>query len=169
MPGKIQRNARGLEALLSLQGSPLPIELEDRVRGMVDLLQLYAGSQGIQVVSGANAALAENGAITITPSTSSWTVLFAVSSVIVKTATATAFQASYSLSVNGGLANAVTLFNTGSLTPFGATETGAVKHGFVFPFPRLVPPGTQLNFVLDILGTDATANCSITAQFGQLG
>lgn len=166
MPFRIQRVPRGLNDLLAIFGGQSPSELEDRVRSTLDLLQCYGNTQ-IQFLSNNNAALAENGVFSIALPATNWSVLFGVSSIIVKTATMTACQASYVLGPSVALG--VALGSTGSMTPFGATETGAVAHAILMPYPRLIPPGYTVNFRLDILGTDATANCSCTCQFGVLG
>ena len=174
--GMIQRATRGLMELLSIKDiSFLPKNLLQDVRPTIDLLQFY-GLQDPQYITNNNAALAENGIITLSPGAGGAAapganlgapfVLFAISSIIVKTATMTACQASYGVGLD--VANQVGVYNTGSLAPFGATETGAVGHAFVLPYPRICAANTTINFRLDILGTDATANCSVTALVGRL-
>jgi len=161
----VQRYPNGLLEMLGLKGLSPPRALADEIVGHLDLLQFYGQSQ-LQNLSASNAALAENGIITVTPQESAWTLLFGVACVIVKTGTMTACEGAWS---KGPIASAQWLASTGSLFPFGATETGAVRRGFRFPYPLILPPATPINFVLSILGTDATANCSVQAEFGVFG
>lgn len=167
MPQKIQRNARGLEALLSLQGSQLPIELEDRIRGTVELTQFY-GSMQRRVFSANNAALAEGSAVAVTPSIANWIVLFAIGVTVIKTATVTALRASAEIAINND-SNQVIGLVSDELGPFGATETGAASATLVLPYPMILPPNTALQGRPNIIGTDANANVSVFGLVGILG
>lgn len=142
----------------------LPQNLLTELRPVLDLLQMY-GLQQRQFPSSANAALAENGIITITPLSSF--ILFGVQGIVTKTATMTALQ--FSIAVGRNIAEAIVVYSPGPQNPFGATETGACVLGTSLPYPRVLPQGWSVFFRLDILGTDATANCSVTAEIGLLG
>lgn len=167
MPFKIQRVPRGLNDLLGIFGGETPTELEDRARLTLDAWQLY-GSTQLQQFQNSDAALAENGQITFTPSATNWTVVFSGCVNITQTATMTAYHGSVSHSVLGStIATATPIFST-QIDLFGATVTGTIRRPWVFPYPRLFPPGTRWFYNLDILGTDATANQSFQIVAGVL-
>ena len=163
---KIQRVPRGLNELLSIVGGQTPIELEQRTRLTLESIQLY-GAQQLQSGFANNAALAEGGnGVVLTLSATNWTVLFNAGAAIVKTATATALRASINLNrrVQFG-----TVIAAEELGPFGATETGTCSFGVQLPYPLLCPPGTTVAVIVNVLGTDATANASVFAEFGVIG
>lgn len=163
MPFKIQRVPRALNDLLSISGGGSPTELEDRVRGSLDFLQLYGATQ-LQSGFANNAALAEGGAgVVLTLHPTAWTVLFSVGAAVVKTATATALRASLNLNRRTQFGVVIAAAELG---PFGATETGTCSFGALMPYPLLCPPGSNVATILNILGTDATANVSVFAEFG---
>jgi len=170
VPFRIQRVPLGLLNLLNTWGGGTPAELEDRVRGTLDLTQLYALQQR-RVLFTNNAALAEGGNVDVLtnepPGTGNqWAVLFGATFTAVKTATATALRGSIELRRSGG-ANSIKLASE-ELGPFGATETGPCNVVFWAPYPIiLVPPWTVFG-TLSILGTDANANCTIVAEIGFL-
>lgn len=167
MAFRIQRVPRGLNELMSIFGGATPQELEDRVRGTVDLLQMYGLNQ--ERVQGLNnAALAENTNIAFAMSNTQWTVLFDASMTVIKTATVTAIRAVVSVRLNSDPNQEYALASE-SLGPFGATETGAASCIARLSYPRLCPPGSLIVGRLDILGTDATANCTVGAHFGVVG
>lgn len=165
MPFLIQRVPRALLNLLSLQGGTTPAELEDRARATIDLLQCYGMTQ-LQLRQNANAALAEGGTVSVSvPEGETW-VLFSAALLIQKTATMTALRASIQIGINFADRSAVACEELG---PFGATETGSARMAVNMPYPRILPSGFAVVGSLDILGTDATANCLLTAQVGVLG
>jgi len=167
VPFRIQRVPRGLNELLSIFGGQTPVELEDRVRGTLDLLQLYGLSQ--ERVQGLNsAALAENTNLAFALSNTQWTVLFDATVTVIKTATVTAIRASVSVRLNADPNQEYALASE-SLGPFGATETGAATVVARLSYPRLCPPGSLIVGRLDILGTDANANVTVGAHFGTVG
>lgn len=156
----IQRQPRGLADLLGSFGGETPRALAAEAQGVIDMAQFYGRSQ-VQTLSATDAALAEAGLITITvPSSQHW-LLFQTSYVVVKTATMTALRV-------GLQVDNVTAFSE-ELGPFGATETGTCSNGIILPYPYLLLPGARVNFRLQILGTDATANCGLTIVAGVLG
>lgn len=164
-PFTIQRIPRGLLNVLGNYGGQTPPELAQQTVGVMDILQMYGLTQ-LQTGFLSNAALAEGGNVIITPSVSSWTILFSCSNFLVKTATMTAARTSIAI-------NRVTQFGVAyhatEWGPFGATETGTASDGFILPYPLLCPPGTTVTGNLAILGTDATANYGVFAEFGVLG
>lgn len=166
MPFKIQRVPRGLNDLLSISGGQTPIELEERVRSVLDILQLYGQSQ-LQTGFVNNAASAEAAVTNLTLHATSWTVLFSVNCALVKTATLTALAGR--ISMNRRTEFGSLLFAENNLGPFGATETGTINFGGMLPYPVLCPPGTTVGAVPAIVGTDATVNISVFAEFGVLG
>lgn len=165
MPLKIQRVPRGLNDLLNIFGGSTPIELEDRVRGGIDLMQLYGTTQ-LQSGTAVNVAAGEGAGASLFLSLDRWTVLFCCHATVIKTATMTALRADIQLQRN--TINS-TILHAEELGPFGATETGTVSFGpGLLPYPLLCPPRTLLVTVMNIIGTDATASCAIFAEFGTL-
>lgn len=166
MPFKISRVPRGLVDLLSAFGGVTPPELEDRIRAVVELVQFY-GMQHLTVQSANNAAAAKGVGVVITPSTTNWAVLFMATTSIVKTATVTALSGQVFIRRSSGLFNMCVAER--ALGPFGAAETGVAAVPFIPPYPMLLPPGSTITGVANILGTDATANVIVGAEFGLLG
>lgn len=167
MPFRIQRVARGLGDLLSTFGGQTPTELEDRIRGTLDLTQLY-GQQQRSVVALGNAALPEGTTISVLPSEKNWIVLFAMSLTVIKTATVTALSGTVGIRLNSDVFQEMSLRDE-ALGPFGATETGTRSVVHVCPYPMLLPPNTLLVGRLPIIGTDATANVVLSGLVGILG
>lgn len=165
MPFRIQRVPRGLGDLLSIFGGVTPTELEDRARLTLESLQMYGTTQ-LQSIFGNSAAAAEGSLISLPLNADRWTVLFCAWGAIQKTATMTALRASVVL--NRRTQYSPLLF-TSDLGPFGATETGTVNLGGFLPYPLLCPPGSFVGCVANVIGTDATANVSIFAEYGTLG
>jgi hypothetical protein len=166
MPFRIQRVPQGLNDLLSIFGGQTPIELEDRVRGSLELIQYY-GLQQQQEIGVANGALAEGGTISATSNDTSvrsrFAVLFAASASLAKTATMTAARMRIIVARCG--ANGVTRAEK-ELGPFGATETGSTVVTYEPPYPLILRPPWDVSCFLAILGTDATASCSIRCEIG---
>lgn len=167
MPTKIQRVPQGLLPLLGAFGGETPPVLADQVLATVDILQLYGLTQ-VQRQFASNGALAEGGSLAIT--LTSWCVLFGANFNITKTATMTALSANITI-FRGGAAAGPNGWQVafGQFSPFGATETGGVVVPWVAPYPLLCPPGTGINGSPLIIGTDATAACSLTVEIGLLG
>lgn len=163
MSERIQRVPRGLIDLLSVQGFG-PQTLGQEIVPVVAVEQML-GIMQVQFPSTSNAALAEAGNLDIVIPNNQYWVLFGMAMLIAKTATMTALRAA----VGTGNGSATTMHVSEELGPFGATETGAVRVCFVSPYPRILPPGSFIRGILEILGTDATANCALTAQVGVLG
>ena len=164
------RVPRGLLPALSLQSSGQgPNQFEDSVRGVLEMLQFYGQTQ-LQVQVATNAALAEGNGITIqVPATQHW-VAFSICGTVVKTATMTALRCNVGLAPQGSVpAPAAGALYSEELGPFGATETGNCSIAYAFPYPRLLLPGTLIAFGLEILGTDATASCTLSVTVGVLG
>lgn len=159
------RVPRALGQLLSTFGGQSPTEMEDRLRLTLESMQFY-GSTQLQSGFTNNAAAAENAGTVLTLSATAWTVLFATHGTVVKTATMTALRARVSL--NRGVQFSPLVW-AAELGPFGATETGTVNFGGYLPYPLLCPPGSLVSVVPEVIGTDATANVSIFAEFGVLG
>lgn len=167
MAFRIQRLPRGLNDLLTIFGGETPRELEDRIRGTVDLLQFYGLTQ--EQVKATNVAAAAEGAVAgVQLSADRWTVLFDATLTVIKTATVTAIRGSVSVRLNNDVNQEYGLASE-SLDPFGATETGPASVVARINFPRLCPPNSFVIGRLDILGTDATANITTGAHFGVLG
>lgn len=166
MPFKIQRVPRGLNDLLSIFGGATPQELEERVRGTIDLLQFYGLTQ-LQTTIGTNAAAAEGAGTSPALPPRNWFLLFGVSANVVKTATVTALRADIAL--NRACDQALLLFTSGDLGPFGATETGTCSFGGRLDTPLLCPPGTTIACLMRIIGTDATAQITGFAEFAIVG
>ena len=162
---KIQRVPRGLNELLSIVGGQTPAELEQRTQLTLESIQFY-GTQQLQSGFANNAAAAEAAAVNLTLHPSAWTVLFGAQGAILKTGTMTALRGEVGIVRRTQFG--VMLFAE-ELGPFGATETGTVSWGGYLPYPLLCPPGTIVNARASVIGTDATANVSVFAEFGVLG
>lgn len=162
MPFRIQRTPRGLNELLSIFGGGTPTELEDRVRGTIELLDFYGLSQ-LQTTIGNNAAAAEGAGTSPALPAKNWFILFGASANVTKTATMTACRADIAL--NRGTDQGLLLFTSGDLGPFGATETGLCSFGGRLDRPVLCPPGSIMPCLMRIIGTDATAAISAFAEF----
>ncbi|HZN25342.1 MAG TPA: hypothetical protein VFB75_14040 [Burkholderiales bacterium] len=168
MPFSIQRVPQGLLNLLNIKGGKTPIELEDRVRCALEMLQMY-GLQQVQRLT-ASGATAEGASQAIVLSTTNWTVLFGASVSFSKTATMTALWGSILLFRGGGpVGTAGLVLASGPGGPFGATETGTVQIPWIAPYPWLCPPNTSINGTPQIIGTDATCTTVISCEIGVLG
>jgi hypothetical protein len=166
-PQSIQRVPTGLLNLLSMASSgENPRDLAATVSGVLDLLQFY-GLQQRQIIFATNAATAEGTAVPI-PALTTWGVLFAANFTVAKTATMTALRAGIFV-LRGSSPPTPMLMMAEELGPFGATETGSASFAFVPPYPLLLPPGSLIQGIPQIIGTDATANCTVVAEIGILG
>lgn len=170
--GQVQRVPLGLLDLLSLKDvGLLPRELAQGVQPTLELLQYYGLSQ-IQHFSNNNAAVAEGSAVSVVPTgtdpdpRNKWAVLFAACGIFIKTATATALRGSILIARLN--ANTIPVASE-ELGPFGATETGACDVCWVPPYPLILAPPWDVRAALKILGTDANANVTATAQIGVFG
>jgi hypothetical protein len=163
VPFPIQRVAQGLLNLLSLQGGNGPHALEENVRSILDVMQLY-GLQQLQTLS-ASANPAEGSSVSLSLSASSWTVLFGCSAEFTKTATLTALRGQVALTRSGFTQPLA----AEELGPFGATETGVATVAFWAPYPIVCPPGSLVTAVPTIIGTDASVFTTARAHFGVLG
>lgn len=163
MPFRIQRVPRGLNDLLSIFGGQTPTEMEDRLRATLDLLQVYSLTQ-LQKGATNNAAAAANANVNVSLG-ARWSVLFAASCTVVKTATVTALRGAVLLNRSGQQQ----IYASAELGPFGATDTGPATVVFVPSYPLLCPPNTVVTAIAQIIGTDATANVTCSAEFGVLG
>lgn len=162
---KIQRVPQGLQNLLALQGADTPIQLDDKIAGVIDLLQMY-GLQQRQGASASNAAAAEGAAVIVTPSARDWVVLFGAHGNFTKTATQTALRGEVFLNRTAGSS---ILLAGEDLGPFGATETGSAAVGGYLPYPLLLPPNSFVFAQASVIGTDATAAVSCVVEFGVIG
>lgn len=153
--------------MLSIFGGATPTELEDRVRPTIDLLQMYGLTQG-QTKAANDPASPENGTTGVVLSATQWTVVFAVTATVIKTATVTALRVSCGIRISADLTQEFALASE-SLDPFGATETGAATVVGRISYPILCPPGSLAIGRIQILGTDATANITVGAYFGTVG
>jgi len=168
VPFKIQRVPQGLNNLLSIFGGQTPVDLEDRIRGTIELLQFY-GLQQKRHVSGTNAAVAEGSSVALGPPDNEvqtkWCILFAATGTWQKTATMTALRASVAIARQSANFQS---YAESELGPFGATETGAAGVVFIPPYPFLLIPPWSIQTPLKILGTDATANGTLQCEIGVL-
>jgi hypothetical protein len=164
-PQSIQRFPAGLLNVLNMQSAgETPRELASSISGVLELLQYYGLTQR-QTLFATNGALAEAGFVSLAALTT-WAVLFAATASVAKTATMTALRAAVFVQRGTGLGIPVV---SEELGPFGATETGTVTACFVSPYGILLPPGSVISASPQIIGTDATAACTVTADLGVLG
>lgn len=169
MPGLIQRVPPGLANVLGVYGAEQPNRLLDEVRATMDLLQFYALNQR-QYRSSTDAAMAEGGSVglTLSPAQSNqWALLIGLDFGVLKTATMTALSTSL-LMGRPGTATLITVA-ANEFQRFGATETGYARVVYRPDTPVICPPGSTIFGAIDILGTDATCNGTITAEWGLLG
>lgn len=169
--GAIQRAPLGILDLFSIKGTDrLPTELLQDVRPSLDVLQFYALQQR-QVLVTNDSALAEGGQVNVITASSPIllrpAVLFGASMGGIKTATMTAFSVEIGVTRGGGNPISVAI-STGGLGPFGATETGPAGIVFWAPYPLILMPPWNIRGQLQILGTDATANCTLICEIGLL-
>jgi len=163
--GPVQRYPAGLLELLNLKGISPPRELADYFQGSIDLLQFFGQSQ-LQNNAVTSGGIAEGSNVTMVPDARSWILLYAAAVTITKTATMTALRAAISLQRAGALFP--TILAQDNLGPFGATETGNASVPWWAPYPVLCPPGTVLLANPVILGTDATCNVTVRAEWAVL-
>ena len=166
----IQRYPTGFLELLGRKSTgENPNQLADAIAGVVDLVQLYGLSQQ-RYLETQGAAVAEGGGVTIeVPATEFW-VLHDLSLRWAKTATVTALQGS--LWIRQGLVGGFVGLATGPTVtgyPFGSTAASTSLLACYSPSPpKILPPGTVLYGTLDILGTDATGDITLSARVGVL-
>jgi len=167
VPFGIQRVPKGLNDVLNIFGGATPRELEDRVRGSLELIQYY-GLQQRRVSKTNDPALAEGSTgLGIILSQTQWCVLFVLSVTVIKTATMTALRSGLFINrQSGGAAVDDQQVASEEQGPFGATESGAAGVIYVPPYPMLMPPGASVRGIVQILGTDATANTTLSVEFG---
>ena len=164
MPENIQRVPRGLADLLNTFGGITPRALQDWTQATLDTMQFYGSSQ-LQVQSAANAALAQNGNLDITvPGNQHW-VLFQFAGLVANTATMTGLELSLALGPSPALSVAVQTLEKNA----GFVAGASIRIAYATPYPRILFPGSVLRLQLSRLGTDATANCLVSAQVGVLG
>ena len=164
VPFSIQRYPLGIGPLLSVTGGESPKYMNQEVQGSLELLQMYGLTQ-LQSGFANGAATAEGTAVVLTLAADRWTLLYGVQGAIVKTATMTALRGDVTLNRRTQFGS---LLFADELGPFGATETGTVSFGGFLPYPLLCPPGTTVSCTARVIGTDATANVSVFAEFGTL-
>jgi len=164
MPFKIQRVPRGLLDFLSISGGGNPVDLEDRVRAVIELTQFY-GLQQMQTGLASNAAAAEGTLVPLVLSAQQWTVLFAACATVTHTGTMTALAFNVNLTRTGALAMPLAQYSDLATV---ATATGAVQAPWFAPYPLLCPPGSAVGATATIIGTDATASVTVRAEFGVL-
>lgn len=162
---KIQRVPRGLSELLSTFGGVTPNQIGDTIQGMLELIQCYGLTQ-LQTRSSTDAAAVEGSGTGVTLSATNWTVLFGADMGVTKTATMTALG--LGLLIRRAQPSFITLASE-EFQRFGATETGLAVVAHRCPYPLLCPPNTVVFGGINILGTDANCNLTVTAEFGVLG
>jgi len=160
MPLPIQRQPRGLAAVLSLFGGKTPQVLMDEIRGHVDLLQFYGATQK-QIRSVTNAAAAVNTFVTLTvPSNETWILFHCAPSIIAP----------------AGLTDFTLAATIEGSTVSWAREGAGIAVGeicpcapFVPPYPYVLLPGSQLSAVPLRISGAANLSCTLTASVGVLG
>lgn len=166
MPFKIQRVPRGLNDLLSSFGGVTPAELEDRVQAVVELIQFYGLQQRVSLTgtSGAVGTSLTVPGVTVTPSNTSWSVLFGAHGGVTNVTAATT-QLGFGICHQrpGGLPS---MFETFNGVPVVASN---VLVGAQMPFPLLLPPGSTIGALLFSTLGAGTQVLTITADVGLLG
>jgi len=161
MPLPIQRQPRGLAAVLSLFGGKTPQVLMDEIRGHVDLLQFYGATQK-QIRSVNNAAAAVNTFVTLTvPANETWILFHAVPSMIVP---AGLTDVTIAMTMEGS-----TVSWTREAGGFAVVGEVLPPAPFIPPYPYVLLPGQTMSAVLLRLTGAANASVTLTASVGVLG
>lgn len=164
----VQRVPGGLLELLSAKTSGYTLSgLLPDVRPTLDMLQMFGLGQPIEHVVSLNAAAAPGAAATQAIPATQWWMLYAASVSIGKTATLT--SAGVSLVVlNGFGAAPVYLDRAVDTLPTAASVSLVPLVTFVPSYPMLLPPGSVLLGVVDVLGVDPTVLISLNCRIARL-
>jgi len=166
VPFQIQRLPRGLGDMLSSFGGVTPAELEDRIRGVVDLVQFYGNQQRV-ALSAANAGFGTSltvAAAAVTPSARSWSILFAAMGTITPVNAGTTH-----IGIGIGLLRPgfdTIMLEARDLVPVVGSN---LVVAYSSPFPLLLPPGSSVGLMLYSTLGAGTQTGGITVDFGVLG
>ena len=156
--------------LLSAKTSGFTLEhINSELRLTLDMLQLFGLGQPIETINEVDATMAEADQVIITVPSTEWWLLYAAGSHYVRSATQTGIV--MSLGIATGTPSVSVPVATGpkeSVAPGVAAGVDCVAIAWMPPYPMLLPPGTQLVFQLDILGTDADVSVACRARIGRL-
>jgi hypothetical protein len=168
--GDVQRIPGGLLELLSAKTSGFTLDNVSReLVPVLDMLQLFGLGQPIETINVTDAALAEAGQIFITVPATEWWVLYAAGSHYVRTSTQTGVIMSLGIATGTPAVSVpVAAGPKESVAPGVAAGVDCVAITWMPPYPMMLPPGTQLVFQLDILGTDATLSVACRARIARL-
>lgn len=164
MPFRIQRVPRGLGNLLSIFGGQTPQELEDRVRGQLELLQMY-GLQQRQVFTFTAAAQTTGGTAIGTPSSDRWCVLHSAFCTVDANVGLTDLAAS--IGVVRGATGPSILVAYEQMNPVIAINF-SWRLCWQPAYCWLLPPGSQVFVLLNVLAGLANTAISVTAEIGLL-
>lgn len=163
----IQRFPAGLQEWLGTKSFGVnPDELGKQISLGLDISQLYGLAEIRDVV--AAAATAVGGGVPITVPQTQWWLLYAASASVELDPAATGTGVSLRITHNLNTPEPVGLA-FGSAGQIGAPGAVDVPLANWAPsYPMLLPPGTTLLAVMDILGTIASADLTLRARVGIL-
>jgi len=162
----VQRTPGGLLELLSAKTSGYTLDdLAKGIQPTLDMTAMMGLGLPLETVKVVGAAVAEGSAITITVPATQWWMLYAASTQFTSTTTGT-FLNSIRISADADSTNTVALAR--ELTGLAIAATFVAGAIFVPHTPWLLPPGTVLWCVMDLLGVDATAAISMNCRIARL-
>ncbi len=165
----VQRIPGGLLELLSAKTSGYSVTgLLPDVRPTLDMLQMFGLGQPLETVLANGPTVVEGAAVQILVPADQWWMLYAMGMRYVKTATSY-FVGSLAISTSGatesvplGQQYSGDLPHASTAAPFVAAAT------FTPASPWLLPPGTALWGIVDVLGTDANVDVTLYARIARL-
>lgn len=164
MPFRIQRVPRGLGNVLSIFGGETPQLLAEEVHGSLDLMQAYGLSQR-QVFTFTAAAQTTGGQAIGTPSVDRWCILHAAFATVDANVGLTALAAS--IGIIRGTAGPSILVAYEQMNPVIA-QNFSWRLCWQPSYCWLLPPGSQIFVLLNVLTGIANTAISVTAEVGIL-
>lgn len=168
--GDVQRIPGGLLELLSAKTSGFTFAgMSRELQLSLDTLQLFGLGQPIETINEVDATMAEADQIIITVPATEWWLLYAAGSHYVRSATQTGVIMSLGIATGTPAVSVpVAAGPKESVAPGVAAGADCVAITWMPPYPFMLPPGSQLVFQLDILGTDATVSVACRARIARL-
>jgi hypothetical protein len=164
-PWSIQRVAQGLLNILNIRGGRTPDELEAKVRGTLNLLQLYGLQQQQVLTSGSGAVAASPNVPQATITLANWALLYCAQAAEIPQAGRTQSGVGVSIARPGQRQCVYAPINVG---PYAAASVTILSTAFHPSEPMILPPGTVIG-VLGFSGPGGNGIYSITCDLGNLG
>ena len=168
--GDVQRIPGGLLELLSAKTSGFTLDnISRQLVPVLDMLQLFGLGQPIETINEVDATMAEADQTIITVPDTEWWLVYAAGSHYEKTGTMSAILMSLGISTGTPGVSVPVAIGPNEVAGLGVTAgADCVAIAWMPPYPMMLPPGSQLVFQLDILGTDATAAVACRARIARL-